>query len=76
MQPAVVTGSVWLADVDGAIYTLESCPSGYYVSPSASVDASNAATQECLPCGKVRWQYWGSPPGEIQDVLCMTDSSR
>jgi hypothetical protein len=54
----VVGGSVWVAD--GAIYSLQSCPKGYYVFPAfdasayASVDASNAATQECKPCGKVR----------------------
>ena len=54
----VVTGSVWAAD--GAIYKLQSCPSGYYVSPTASVDATNAATQECKPCGKVRW-HWRTP---------------
>jgi len=48
VQP-VVGGSVW--EQDGAIYKLKSCPSGYFVSP-ASVDASNAALQECMPCGK------------------------
>ena len=58
----VVTGSVWAAD--GAIYKLQSCPSGYYVSPTASVDATNAATQECKPCGKVRW-LWRTPLGAM-----------
>ena len=56
---------MWAAD--GAIYKLQSCPSGYYVSPTASVDATNAATQECKPCGKVRW-LWRDASGS--DVRC------
>ena len=48
-----IQGSDWAEQIldEAAIYKLESCPSGYYVSP-ASVDASNAAQQECLPCRK------------------------
>ena len=49
VQP-VVENSTWVED--GAIYKLQSCPPGYYVFP-ASVDATNAATQECKACGKV-----------------------
>ena len=43
----VVQNSTW--EQDGAIYRLQSCPSGYSVFP-VLVDASNAALQECLPC--------------------------
>jgi hypothetical protein len=46
VQP-VVQNSTW--EQDGAIYRLQSCPSGYAVFP-VSVDASNAALQECTPC--------------------------
>jgi hypothetical protein len=45
----VVLGSKWA--IFGAIFRLQSCPSGYYVSPRAS-EALNAAQQRCLPCGK------------------------
>ncbi|MFZ8927309.1 MAG: hypothetical protein ACO3CU_11185, partial [Candidatus Nanopelagicales bacterium] len=45
----VVPGSNWT--MDGAIFRLQSCPSGYYVSPRAS-ETFNAALQQCLPCGK------------------------
>ena len=44
VQP-VVENSTWV--VDGAIYKLQSCPSGYYV------EASTDELQECKPCGKV-----------------------
>jgi hypothetical protein len=40
--------SVW--DLTEAGYRLKSCPRGHYVFP-AEVDESNAATQECRPCG-------------------------
>jgi len=45
-----VANSKWTED--GAIYRLQSCPSGYYVSPNNPVDASNAVLQKCSPCGK------------------------
>ena len=46
-KQTVVAGSEWVPD--GGIYKLQSCPSGYSVFP-ASVDASNAAQQQCSPC--------------------------
>jgi hypothetical protein len=45
----VVSGSNWTAD--GAIYRLQSCPSGYYVVPRLT-DTFNAVLQKCEPCGK------------------------
>ncbi|MGB1597020.1 MAG: hypothetical protein ACPIOQ_29950, partial [Promethearchaeia archaeon] len=45
----VVPGSNWT--IDGATFRLQSCPTGYYVSPRAS-ETFNAALQQCLPCGK------------------------
>ena len=45
----VVPGSNWT--IDGAIFRLQSCPIGYYVSPK-STETFNAALQTCLPCGK------------------------
>jgi hypothetical protein len=45
----VVSGSSWV--VDGAIFRLQTCPVGHYVSPRAS-ETFNAALQQCLPCGK------------------------
>jgi hypothetical protein len=45
----VVPGSNWT--IDGAIFRLQSCPTGYFVSPRAS-ETFDAAQQRCLPCGK------------------------
>lgn len=52
LEPKVQNSS-WLEDA--AIFRLQSCPSGYSVSPaSVDRDASNAqaALQKCEPCGK------------------------
>jgi len=51
VQP-VVANSIWLPD--GAIFKLQSCPSGYYVFPNslATLTAASAAQQQCEPCGK------------------------
>jgi len=46
----LVPNSTWIED--GAIYRLQGCPSGYYVSPDGPVDANNAMLQKCTPCGK------------------------
>ena len=46
----VVASSTWIED--GAIYRLQSCPLGYYVSPNNPVDTSNAVLQKCSLCGK------------------------
>ena len=45
----VVEGSTWVQD--GAIFRLEACPTGYFVSPK-STEPFDAAQQRCLPCGK------------------------
>jgi len=49
---ALTINSSWVED--GNIFRLQTCPSGYYVSPpgQGSIDASNAALQKCEPCGK------------------------
>ena len=48
----VVAGSTWVQEIDaglGAIYRLEICLTGYYVSPTAT-ETFVAAQQRCIPC--------------------------